>query len=47
LDPGVKRLINPHIYHVSLTRRLWDLKQELIKSTLRNNGARPVDLTFS
>jgi nicotinate phosphoribosyltransferase len=32
LDPGVKRLMNPHVYHVSLTRRLWDLKQELIQS---------------
>ncbi|RMF86977.1 MAG: nicotinate phosphoribosyltransferase [Nitrospinota bacterium] len=32
LDPGVKRLINPHIYHVSLTQRLWELKQELIAS---------------
>jgi nicotinate phosphoribosyltransferase len=32
LDPGVKRLINPHIYHVSLTDRLWDLKQSLIAS---------------
>lgn len=32
LDPGVKRLVNPHRYHVSLTRRLWDLKQELIQS---------------
>jgi nicotinate phosphoribosyltransferase len=31
LDPGVKRLTNPHIYHVSLTPRLWDLKQSLIK----------------
>ncbi|MBI4769621.1 MAG: nicotinate phosphoribosyltransferase [Chloroflexi bacterium] len=30
LDPGVKRIIHPHIYHVSLTERLWDLKQELI-----------------
>ena len=30
LDPGVKRLVNPHIYHVSLTERLWNLKQELI-----------------
>lgn len=30
LDPGVRRLINPHIYHVSLTDRLWRLKQELI-----------------
>lgn len=32
LDPGVRRLMNPHIYHVSLTQRLWDLKQDLIKS---------------
>jgi nicotinate phosphoribosyltransferase len=32
LDSGVKRLINPHIYHVSLTERLWDLKQELIEA---------------
>ncbi|HWP92215.1 MAG TPA: nicotinate phosphoribosyltransferase [Thermodesulfobacteriota bacterium] len=32
LDAGVKRIMNPHIYHVSLTERLWDLKQELIGS---------------
>jgi nicotinate phosphoribosyltransferase len=30
LYPGVKRLTNPHIYHVSLTEKLRDLKQELI-----------------
>ena len=30
LDPGVKRLMNPHIYHVSLSEGLWALKQELI-----------------
>ena len=30
LDAGVRRLINPHIYHVSLTEALWDLKQELV-----------------
>lgn len=30
LDAGVRRLIHPHIYHVSLTQALWDLKQELI-----------------
>lgn len=30
LDAGVKRLINPHIYHVSLSKKLWDLKQRLI-----------------
>lgn len=27
LDPGVRRFLNPHIYHVSLTQKLWDLKQ--------------------
>ena len=32
LNSGVRRLVNPHRYHVSLTRRLWDLKQELIRS---------------
>jgi nicotinate phosphoribosyltransferase len=30
LDPGVRRLMNPHIYHVSLTERLWRYKQDLI-----------------
>ncbi len=30
LDPGVRRLVSPHIYHVSLSQRLWDLKQDLI-----------------
>ena len=30
LDPGVRRLVNPHEYHVSLTPELWQLKQELI-----------------
>jgi nicotinate phosphoribosyltransferase len=33
LDPGVRRIMNPHIYHVSLTQKLWDLKQNLIRST--------------
>jgi len=32
LDGGVRRIMNPHIYHVSLTDRLWNLKQELIQS---------------
>jgi len=32
LDTGVRRLLNPHLYHVSLTGRLWDLKQDLIRS---------------
>ncbi len=30
LDEGVKRLINPHLYHVSLSEKLADLKKELI-----------------
>jgi nicotinate phosphoribosyltransferase len=34
LDVGVRRLINPHIYHVSLTQKLWDLKQDLIRSAM-------------
>jgi nicotinate phosphoribosyltransferase len=32
LDPGVKRLMNPHIYHVSLTEKMWQIKQKLIVS---------------
>jgi len=34
LDPGVKRLINPHVYHVSLTEELWKLKQEVLAENL-------------
>ncbi len=37
LDPGVRRLMNPHIYHVSLTERLWDLKQALIQSAMEKS----------
>ena len=37
LDPGVRRLVNPHIYHVSLSQPLWDLKQELIDAARRAN----------
>ena len=37
LDPGVKRIMYPHIYHVSLTQRLWDLKQELMKKYHRDS----------
>jgi nicotinate phosphoribosyltransferase len=32
LDPGVKRLMNPHIYHVSLSEKMWQTKQKLIAS---------------
>ncbi len=32
LDEGVRRIVNPHVYHVSLTHSLWQLKQSLIAS---------------
>src|SRR3990172_3274670 len=31
LDAGVKRLINPHYYHVSISQKLWDLKHKLLQ----------------
>jgi nicotinate phosphoribosyltransferase len=37
LDSGVKRLLNPHIYHVSLTPRLWTLKEDLIRSAMQRS----------
>ena len=40
LNSGVKRLVNPHIYHVSLTKKLYDLKRELIAS-VSDNGNGP------
>jgi nicotinate phosphoribosyltransferase len=36
LDPGVRRIMYPHIYHVSLSQELWDLKQGLILNATRN-----------
>jgi nicotinate phosphoribosyltransferase len=39
LDPGVRRIMNPHIYHVSLSQKLWDLKQSLIKKVRDQNMA--------
>ncbi|HZJ47766.1 MAG TPA: nicotinate phosphoribosyltransferase, partial [Acidimicrobiia bacterium] len=32
LDPGVRRLINPHVYHVSLTDAMWNLKVDLVRT---------------
>ena len=37
LDPGVRRLVNPHVYHVSLSQRLWDLKQDMIGTALQQS----------
>jgi nicotinate phosphoribosyltransferase len=31
LDPGVRRLVNPHIYHVSLTRAVKELQLDLMR----------------
>lgn len=36
LDPGVRRIMYPHIYHVSLSQNLWDMKQKLISETVEN-----------
>jgi len=36
LDPGVKRLMNPHVYHVSLSQRLWEYKKGLVASLRRD-----------
>jgi nicotinate phosphoribosyltransferase len=38
LNEGVKRLLNPHVYHVSLTANLWELKQRLIQEALEQNS---------
>jgi nicotinate phosphoribosyltransferase len=38
LDIGVKRLVNPHKYHVSITKELWEMKQSLIHSINGVNG---------
>jgi len=34
LDPGVRRLINPHVYHVSLTDSLWDMKVGMVRKLM-------------
>jgi nicotinate phosphoribosyltransferase len=31
VDAGVKRIINPHVYHISLSEKLWNLKQQLAR----------------
>ncbi len=37
LDPGVKRLMNPHLYHVSLSQKLWQYKQDMV-ARMRGGG---------
>ena len=36
LDIGVRRLVNPHVYHVSLTQASHELKQEIIEEMRRD-----------
>jgi nicotinate phosphoribosyltransferase len=38
LDPGVRRLVNPHVYHVSLTEALWRHKQDLVDRMRADRG---------
>ena len=38
LYPGVKRIMNPHHYHVSLTFGLWHLKQTLMRKYENGDG---------
>ena len=38
LDSGVRRLINPHTYHVSLSNTLWEMKQQLIANAQRQHA---------
>ena len=37
LDSGVRRIVNPHIYHVSLTPGLYEMKIQLIERTLNGH----------
>ncbi|MFV0258667.1 MAG: nicotinate phosphoribosyltransferase [Acidimicrobiales bacterium] len=34
LDPGVRRIINPHVYHVSLSTTAWELRQSVVRDLL-------------
>lgn len=38
LDPGVRRLVNPHIYHVSLTAAMKELQQKLVRELRDDNS---------
>lgn len=37
LDRGVRRIMNPHVYHVSLTSRVWSEKQQLVREHRKGN----------
>ncbi len=37
LDPGVRRLVNPHVYHVSLTAKVKELQRGLVAQARAGN----------
>lgn len=37
LDSGVRRLVNPHVYHVSLTKQVKDLQRQLVTDARAGN----------
>ncbi|MBY5164519.1 nicotinate phosphoribosyltransferase [Salsipaludibacter albus] len=39
LDPGVLRLVNPHVYHVSLSDRIATMKADLVAEARASNGS--------
>ena len=41
LDPGVRRLVNPHVYHISLTKETKKLQRQLVESALGESAIRP------
>ncbi len=38
LDTGVKRLIYPHLYHVSISENVWNMRNDLISKLNNKNG---------
>ena len=43
LYPEVKRTENPHLYYIDLSRKLLQLKKELIKQAKAQTVENPVD----
>jgi nicotinate phosphoribosyltransferase len=37
LDPGVRRLVNPHIYHASLTEQMKRLQREMVEAAIEQD----------
>ena len=35
LNAGVRKLVEPHAYHVSVSERVWALKERLLRSLSR------------